>query len=119
GWSRKPSTATTSGRRTICSRSIERVSQGFTRTPACDRLEKDRSIPLFSLRERPMSAEAPDRQQQKIQEFLKILPLTIEIAGLPPAEPGRHLNEGQMEARATSIRAAYKIARQIVLDAAK
>ncbi len=60
-----------------------------------------------------------DRQQQKVQEFLKLLPLTLAVAGLPSAEAGRHFNEGQMEARATTLRAAYKIARQIILDVAK
>jgi hypothetical protein len=66
-----------------------------------------------------MGTEGVDRQQQKVQEFLRLLPLTLAVAGLPEAEPGRHLNEGQMEARATSIRTAYKVARQIVLDIAK
>jgi hypothetical protein len=66
-----------------------------------------------------MGAESIDRQQQKVQEFLRLLPLTVAVAGLPEVEPGRHLNEGQMEARATTIRAAYKIARQIILDIAK
>jgi hypothetical protein len=66
-----------------------------------------------------MGAEGIDRQQQKVQEFLRLLPLTLAVAGLPEAEHGRHLNEGQMEARATSIRSAYKIARQIILDIAK
>jgi hypothetical protein len=66
-----------------------------------------------------MGAEGLDRQQQKVQEFLRLLPLTIAVAGLPETEPGRHLNEGQMEARATSIRAAYKVARQIILDLAQ
>jgi hypothetical protein len=47
------------------------------------------------------------------------MPLTLAVAGLPAAESGRHLNEGQMEARATTLRAAYKIARQIILDVAK
>jgi hypothetical protein len=66
-----------------------------------------------------MSSEGIDRQQQKIGEFLRLLPLTLEIAGLPRAEPGRHFNEGQMEARATTLRTAYKVARQIILDVAK
>jgi hypothetical protein len=66
-----------------------------------------------------MGTEGADRQQQKVREFMSLLPLTIEIAGLAPAEPGRHLNEGQMEARATTIRAAYKVARQIILDVVK
>jgi hypothetical protein len=66
-----------------------------------------------------MGTEGVDRQQQKVQEFLRLLPLTLAVAGLPEVEPGRHLNEGQMEARATTIRTAYKIARQIILDIAK
>lgn len=59
-----------------------------------------------------------DRQRQKINEFLQILPLTVAIAGLPTVEPGKHLNEGQMEVRANAIRNAYKLARQLLLDVA-
>jgi hypothetical protein len=66
-----------------------------------------------------MSTDTGDRQMQKINEFMRLLPLTIELAGLPHAEHGKYYNEGQMEARATTIRSAYKIARQIVLEVAK
>ena len=66
-----------------------------------------------------MGTEGVDRQQQKVREFLSMLPLTIEIAGLAKVEPGRHLNEGQMEVRATTIKNAYKVARQMLLDVAK
>lgn len=66
-----------------------------------------------------MSTEGADRQQQKVREFMSLLPLTVEIAGLPVVEAGKHLNEGQMEVRANTIRAAYKIARQVILDVAK
>jgi hypothetical protein len=66
-----------------------------------------------------MSNESTDRQAQKVQEFLKLLPLTLAVAGLPDAEAGRHFNEGQMDARATTMRTAYKVARQIILDVAK
>ncbi len=59
-----------------------------------------------------------DRQQQKINEFMRLLPLTLEIAGLPHSELGRHFNEGQMEVRAATLRLAYKFARQLVLDVA-
>ncbi len=49
-----------------------------------------------------MSSEVSvDRQQQKVTEFLRLLPLTMEIAGLPKSELGRHFNDGQMELRAT------------------
>lgn len=67
-----------------------------------------------------MSSEvSADRQQQKVTEFMRLLPLTVEIAGLPKAEAGRHFNEGQMEVRANTLRLAYKFARQMVLDVAK
>jgi hypothetical protein len=66
-----------------------------------------------------MSTESPDRQQQKVREFMSLLPLSLAIAGLPDCETGKHLNEGQMEARASTLKAAYKIARQIVMDVAK
>jgi hypothetical protein len=66
-----------------------------------------------------MGTEGGDRQQQKVREFMSLLPLTLEIAGLPKAEAGRHFNEGQMDARATTLRTAYKVARQIILEVAK
>jgi len=77
-------------------------------------------IELAFLLESLMSAEAqPDRQQQKVREFMSLLPLTMAIAGLPEAAPAQHFNEGQMEARGMTIRTAYKIARQVVLEIAK
>jgi hypothetical protein len=66
-----------------------------------------------------MGTESADRQQQKAREFMSLLPLTLAIAGLPEADSGKHFNEGQMEARSTTLRTAYKIARQIILDVAK
>jgi len=63
--------------------------------------------------------ESADRQQQKVREFMTLLPLTLSIAGLSEAAPGTHLTEGQMESRAITVKAAYKVARQIVLDVAK
>jgi hypothetical protein len=65
-----------------------------------------------------MSTEPLDRQQQRINEFMRLLPLTLEIAGLPRADLGRHFNEGQLDVRAATVRAAYKIARQIILEVA-
>jgi hypothetical protein len=66
-----------------------------------------------------VSTEPIDRQQQKINEFMRLLPLTLEIAGLPHSELGRNFNDGQMELRANTIRAAYKFARQVILEVAK
>jgi hypothetical protein len=66
-----------------------------------------------------MGAEGADRQQQKVREFMSLLPLTLELAGLPRAEPGRYYNEGQIDARSTTVKAAYKVARQMILDLTK
>jgi hypothetical protein len=66
-----------------------------------------------------MGTEGPDRQQQKVKEFMSLLPLTLELAGLPRAEHGKYFNDGQIDARATTIRTAYKTARQIILEIAK
>jgi hypothetical protein len=60
-----------------------------------------------------------DRQRQKMNEFMQLLPLTMAIAGLPSAELGRHFNEGQMEVRVNTLRAAYKLARQLLIDVGK
>ncbi len=58
----------------------------------------------------------PEIKQQRMKEFMSLLPLTLELAGLPKCEPGRLFNEGQMEVRVTSIRNAYKLARNLVRD---
>lgn len=66
-----------------------------------------------------MSIESPDRQQQKVREFMSLLPLTLAIAGLPESEAGRYFNEGQMDNRVTALRTAYKLARQMLVDVVK
>lgn len=48
--------------------------------------------------------------QQKYRQFLDLLPLTISLAGLPPSET-RLFSEDQLEARAITVRLAYKVAR--------
>ena len=60
-----------------------------------------------------------ERQQQQAKEFMSLLPLTLAIAGLPESEPGKHFTDSQLEARSTTIRAAYKIARQVIMDVTK
>ncbi|GBD36498.1 hypothetical protein HRbin36_01623 [bacterium HR36] len=56
----------------------------------------------------------PEKQQQRAREFQALLPLILELAGLPRAEPGRYFSPEQLEARAVTIRHAYKVARQLV-----
>jgi hypothetical protein len=48
--------------------------------------------------------------QQKYKQFLDLLPLTLSLAGLPTSE-GRLYSEEQIEARAMTVRAAYRVAR--------
>ena len=66
-----------------------------------------------------MSPETPNPQQAKMREFMSLLPLTLELAGLPKSQPGTQFTEGQMEVRVIVLKHAFKMARQLVIDAAK
>jgi hypothetical protein len=48
--------------------------------------------------------------QQKYRQFLDLMPLTLTLAGLPTSE-GRLFTEEQIEARAMTVRYAYRVAR--------
>ena len=65
-----------------------------------------------------MSAEAvtPDVKQQRAKEFMQLLPLTAEIAGLPVGNQDRIITAEIMELRANNLRTAYKFARQLLKD---
>ncbi|MGL4555340.1 MAG: hypothetical protein ACRC33_29585 [Gemmataceae bacterium] len=65
-----------------------------------------------------MSADPIDQQRRNINEFMQLLPLTMAIAGLPDAHATQHFNEGQMEARAVTLRNAYKHARALIKEIA-
>lgn len=60
-----------------------------------------------------------ERQQQRVKEFLAFMPLTVELAGLPKSEQGRYYTEEQIQGRAITLRNAYKVARQVVMELAK
>lgn len=53
--------------------------------------------------------------QQKYRQFLDLLPLTISLAGLPTSE-NRLFSEEQIEARAITVRLAYKVARNVAKE---
>jgi len=53
--------------------------------------------------------------QQKYKQFLELMPLTIALAGLPPSE-GRLFSEDQVEARAITVRLAYRVARAVAKE---
>lgn len=63
-------------------------------------------------------ATSPDMRQNRMKEFMALLPLTIELAGLPAAAPGTLFTEAQMEARIMSLRTAYRLARQLLKEVA-
>ena len=65
-----------------------------------------------------MSQDA-EKQQQKVREFMSLLPLTLAVAGLPDAAVGTYFTEGQLDARATALRSAYKVARLIIVEVSK
>jgi hypothetical protein len=53
--------------------------------------------------------------QQKYRQFLDLMPLTIALSGLPMSE-GRLYSEDQLEARAITVRLAYKVARNLAKE---
>lgn len=63
-----------------------------------------------------MEQASNELKQSRMTEFLKLLPLTIELAGLPEGPLGQAFTADQIEGRAMSIRAAYKAARNLVKD---
>ena len=58
----------------------------------------------------------PEMKSNRMKEFMSLLPLTIEIAGLPRATPERLFNSDQMEGRILAIRTAYKLGRAMLKD---
>lgn len=58
----------------------------------------------------------PEQRQARMTEFMKMLPLTLELAGLPKADPARPFTADQLEGRVMSVRAAYKAARALLKE---
>ena len=54
--------------------------------------------------------------RRRYREFLELLPLTINIAGLPPSESPFNFTADQMEVRLHTLAAAFKLARQLARD---
>jgi hypothetical protein len=66
-----------------------------------------------------MSSADDEPLKRRYREFLDLLPLTIEIAGLSRNTSARSFSSEQMEARAQVLSAAFKLARQVVREAVK
>ncbi len=57
-----------------------------------------------------------DKQQARAREFLQLMPLIMELAGLPKSETGHYYNEDQIQARAITVKYAYRVARQLLVE---
>ena len=55
-------------------------------------------------------------KQTRMKEFMSLWPITAELAGLSKAAPGTLFTEGQLEARASSLRQAYKQAYKLIRE---
>ena len=53
-----------------------------------------------------------NEQQRRYKEFLDLMPLTLELAGLPKSDHGKYYTEEQIEGRMLTIKHAYKMARR-------
>lgn len=66
-------------------------------------------------------SQATQQAQQRFQQFVQLLPLTLAIAGLPPADHGKYFNDDQMDLRVRNLRIAFKhargLAREIIQEA--
>ena len=80
-------------------------------------LDPDFNPPIKKQKE-PAVADQPaagSDLQQKYRQFLDLMPLTIALAGLPTSE-GRLYGEEQIEGRAITVKAAYRVARSLAKE---
>ena len=63
--------------------------------------------------DQPVSQEL---KQARMKEFMQLLPLTLELAGLAKADPARPFTADQLEGRVMSVRSAYKVARALIKE---
>ncbi|MBL8826315.1 MAG: hypothetical protein JNM18_04970 [Planctomycetaceae bacterium] len=66
-----------------------------------------------------MSTTDEEQLKRRYREFMDLLPLTIQLAGLGPNTGPRALTPEQMEARASTIMNAYKVAKQTIREVIK
>jgi hypothetical protein len=55
--------------------------------------------------------------RRRYREFLELLPLTINIAGLPPSQSPFNYSADQMEVRLATLSTAFKLAKQLAREA--
>ena len=54
--------------------------------------------------------------RRRYREFLELLPLTINIAGLPKSESPFNFSADQMEVRTHTLSTAFRMAKQMVRE---
>jgi hypothetical protein len=54
--------------------------------------------------------------RRRYREFLELMPLTMEIAGLPTSQAPFNFSPEQMEVRIHTLSAAFKLAKQLARD---
>jgi hypothetical protein len=54
--------------------------------------------------------------KRRYREFLELMPLTINIAGLPPSNSPFNFSPDQMEVRLHALSTAFRLARQLVRE---
>jgi hypothetical protein len=57
-----------------------------------------------------------DTLKRRYREFMDLLPVAIEIAGLPQSEGAFNFTAEQMEIRANTLAMAFKYAKQLVRE---
>lgn len=55
--------------------------------------------------------------RRRYREFLELMPLTINIAGLPSSESPFNFSADQMEVRIQTLATAFKLAKQLAREA--
>jgi hypothetical protein len=63
-----------------------------------------------------MSADPKEMASARMAEFMRLLPLTEVIAGIPHCEHGKSFTEGQLEVRCTQLKNAFKMAKQVLRE---
>ena len=63
-----------------------------------------------------MAPNDEETLKRRYREFLDLMPLTAAIAGLPESEGTFNYNPEQMEVRAQTLLAAFKVARQMARE---
>jgi len=70
----------------------------------------------FSFRNAGEPVADPTDLQRNYREFIDLLPLTMNLAGLPHSPAGVYFTEDQIAARVFTIKHAFKAARTLVRE---